>query len=196
MLHRILPGQSILAPSSADSCLLAVENLKYGQEPGDGQDLTNLGSQIQEFQLPSLSVNGGEGAYQLTNARAVDVIYPCQVDDDLFHSVVQKVLDCVANSHGSLAKNDLAADIQNVSVANDARMNVHVSLPDSITSFRATAPCTIRDAISCRARGQTDLLQDQYRPGAGCRTVAGLQVTEPLIANGYIHHLRQMRKQY
>jgi len=117
--------------------LLVIVNLKYRQKPGDCQNLLDLGAQIQEFQLPSPLGNCSEGTHQFTNPRAVDVIYLRQVEDDLPHTVVHEVFYRASNDHRSLAKDDLAADIQNVNVPDGACMNVHVSLPDSIVFFFA-----------------------------------------------------------
>ena len=56
-----------------DRCRFFFFHVEHGVQLGDLQQVVDLLGQVQQFELAALVANGGEGADQLADARAVDV---------------------------------------------------------------------------------------------------------------------------
>src|SRR5215471_12530888 len=89
-----------------DGGRLIVFDIKDGVKLRDLKQVVDLFGQVQQFELAALVAHGGEGTDQLTDARAIDVIYLAQIQQDFFLSLAEQVLDDIAQNHAAFAQGD------------------------------------------------------------------------------------------
>src|SRR5438874_13692952 len=111
------------APSSArrsglgrrktpDRFALRVECLEHRQQLGDRQKVRNAFREVQQLQASALTADGGIGAYDLAETRAVDVRDPREVEKNVPVILVEETVDLVPQELVAVAERNLALHVE------------------------------------------------------------------------------------
>jgi len=88
-----------------------VFHVEDGVELGDLQQVVHLLGEVEKLEFAALILGGGEGADQLADAGAIDVVDFAEIQDDLLVAFGEQVADGVAQGDAAFAEGDAAAAI-------------------------------------------------------------------------------------
>src|SRR5208282_2322379 len=73
----------------------------------------NLLGELQQLERGALVLARGEGAHQLAQPGAIDIVHISQVQQDALLSLADQVANGIANLYTALAESDPPAEVQN-----------------------------------------------------------------------------------
>jgi hypothetical protein len=82
-------------------------------ELGDLKQVVHLFGEVQQFEFATLILGSGEGADQLADSGAVDIVDLAEVQDNLLITFGEQVSNGVAQSDAAFAEGDAAAAVHN-----------------------------------------------------------------------------------
>src|SRR5215467_63917 len=114
-----------LARERLDRSRFVVFHVKHGVKLGDLQQVVDLLGKVQKLQFATLVADRGEGADQLADTRAVNVIDVAEVEQNLLLSFGKQVADGIAQDHATFPEGNAAAAIDDGHTIDLPRTGLH-----------------------------------------------------------------------
>src|SRR5579864_1433973 len=110
-----------------------VLHVEYRVQFRDLQQVVDFLGEVQQLEFAALVLDGGVGADQFADARAVDVVYVAKVEQDLLVTLAKQLAHTVAQDHAAFAKGDAATAIHN-------RDPIHLPIAGLHAHWEASSP--------------------------------------------------------
>src|ERR1035438_103669 len=110
---------------------LVIVSVEHGEQSSDLQQVADVFVEVHQLEFAALVAQRGVAHHQLANARAVDVDYSREVQQNLVVAVAQQLLHYLAQLARGLAEAKLSADVHNGNAVHQssADLNRHVHSP-------------------------------------------------------------------
>jgi hypothetical protein len=132
---------------------LVVMHIENRVEPRYLKKVANVLVQVHQLQFAALVAQRGVVHHQLADARAVDMDYAVEVEQNLVVAVAQKLLHNVPQLASAFAQPQLAADVNDRDSIYHACtcLNRHVHSPKLRQDRRQRLSCRTRSLATCRS---------------------------------------------
>src|SRR5579884_3079027 len=111
---------------------LVIPDIEHGVQLRDLQEVVNFLGKVQQFQFAATIANAGEGAYQFTDARAVDISHIGQVQQDFLVSLAYQVANDIAEHRAAFAECNTATQIHDGDTIDLSGAGLHGHLDSSL----------------------------------------------------------------
>src|ERR1700722_8279416 len=124
-----------------DRAGFVVFHVEHGVQLGDLQQVMNFLGQVEQLEFATLITHGGEGADQLANARAVDIVHIAEVQQNLLLSFGKQVANYILEDDAAFAEGDPAAAIHDGDAVNLTCTGLHAHWEASLAPSDGPGTC-------------------------------------------------------
>src|SRR5208282_2598211 len=120
-----------------------VLHIEDGVELGDLQQVVNFLGEVEQLEFAALVLGSGEGADQLADTGAVDIVHVAEVQQDLFLPLGKQVAHGIAQNHAAFAEGDPAAEVDYGNAIHLTSTGLHAHWGASLESAGLPWTCLI-----------------------------------------------------